>query len=276
MNQNKKEIVKEIFSPVIKKFQRIQIQTHYKDECWSIDSIDRSSLSQYNKNYKFIFTIIDNYTKYAWAIPLKDKSGKSTTIALKSLIEKEKRKPHKLLSDRGKEFYNRTFLHYLNEQNIQIYSTHSDLKAVFVERFNRTLLDLIKEPMYIEGKGSWLNHFDAALDKYNNRVHGTTKMTPFEMSFNKLIPRDSYRSYAHSFANLIPNNNKLRTASPKFPVGDFVRVPDKRNIYSKGYTTNWNRELFKIHSINKTNPVTYTLNDKTEKLFKENTMNKNF
>ena len=264
MNQKKKEIVKEIFSPVIKKFQRIQIQTHYKDECWSIDLIDRSSLSKYNKNYKFIFTIIDNHTKYAWAIPLKDKSGKSTTTALKSLIEKEKRKPHKIWSDRGKEFYNTTFLHYLKEQNIQIYSTHSDLKAVFVERFNRTLLDLIKEPMYIEGKGNWLNHLDAALQKYNNRVHGTTKMTPFEAtklhSNNSLLPsnnnnnkvprdsyRDSYRSFAQSFA--------------KFQVGDFVRVPDKRNIYSKGYTTNWNRELFKIHSINKTNPVTYTLND---------------
>ena len=101
MNQNKEEITKEIFSPVIKKFQRIQIQTHYKDECWSIDLIDRSSLSKYNKNYKFIFTIIDNHTKYAWAIPLKDKSGKSTTTALKSLIEKEKRKPHKIWSDRG-------------------------------------------------------------------------------------------------------------------------------------------------------------------------------
>ena len=263
MNQNtglrdssrKTEIVKEIFSPVIKKFQRIQIQTHYKDECWSIDLIDRSSLSKYNKNYKFIFTIIDNHTKYAWAIPLKDKSGKSTTTAIKNLIEKEKRKPHKIWSDRGKEFYNTTFLHYLKEQNIQIYSTHSDLKAVFVERFNRTLLDLIKEPMYIEGKGSWLNHLDAALQKYNNRVHGTTKMTPFEASNNSLlpsnnnkkVPRDSYRSFAQSFA--------------KFQVGDYVRVPDKRNIYSKGYTTNWNRELFKIHSINKTNPVTYTLND---------------
>ena len=273
MNQKKKEIVKEIFSPVIRKFQRIQIQTHYKDECWSIDLIDRSNLSKYNKNYKFIFTIIDNHTKYAWAIPLKDKSGKSTTTALKSLIEKEKRKPHKIWSDRGKEFYNTTFLHYLKEQNIQIYSTHSDLKAVFVERFNRTLLDLIKEPMYIEGKGSWLNHLDAALDKYNNRVHGTTKMTPFEMSFKTAI-RATTTAIAIAASrtaspNLIPNNNKLRaasrelshTASPKFQVGDFVRVPDKRNIYSKGYTTNWNRELFKIHSISKTNPVTYTLND---------------
>ena len=191
MNQNaglrKKEIVKEIFSPVIKKFQRIQIQTHYKDECWSIDLIDRSSLAKYNKNYKFIFTIIDNHTKYKWAIPLKDKSGKSTTTAFKSPIEKAKRKPDKIWSDRGKEFYNKTFLHYLKEQNIQIFSTNSDLKAVFVERFNRTLLDLIKEPLYIEGKGSWLNHLDAALQKYNNRVHTTTKMTPFEANKNQSI-----------------------------------------------------------------------------------------
>ena len=125
MSEKKKEISKKIFSPVIKKFQRIQIQTYYKDECWSIDLIDRSSLSKYNKNYKFILTIIDNHTKYAWAILLKGKSGKTTTTALKSLIEKTKRKPDKIWSDRGKEFYNQTFLHYLNEQNIQIYSINS-------------------------------------------------------------------------------------------------------------------------------------------------------
>ena len=80
------------------------------------------------------------------------------------------------------------------------------MKAVFVERFNRTLLDLIKEPMYIEGKGNWLNHLDAALQKYNNRVHTTTKMTSFEANKKPIDPptfvnkpkqpRDSYRSFA--------------------------------------------------------------------------------
>ena len=55
----------------------------------------------------------------------------------------------------------------------------------------------------------------------------------------------------------INHNNKL----PKFQVGVFVRVPDKRSVYSKGYTTNWNRELFKIHKIKSTNPVTYILED---------------
>ena len=248
----KEEIAKEIFSPVIKKFDRIKIIPHYKDECWSIDLIDRSSLSKYNKNYKFIFTIIDNHTKYAWAIPLKDKSGKSTTTALKSLIEKTKRKPDKIWSDRGKEFYNKTFLDFLKQNEIQIYSTNSDLKAVFVERFNRTLLDLIKKPMYIEGKACWLNHLDTAMEKYNNRVHGTTKMTPFEMSTNqKLIPNNTEGALRNNFKN----------KQPKFQVGDYVRVPDKRNLYSKGYTTNWNRELFKIHKNNNTNPVTYSLVD---------------
>ena len=247
MSEKKKEIAKEIFSPVIKKFDRIKIIPHYKDECWSIDLIDRSSLSKYNKNYKFIFTIIDNHTKYAWAIPLKDKSGRSTTNAFKSLIEKARRKPDKIWSDRGKEFYNKIFLNFLKEQNIHIYSTNSDLKAVFVERFNRTLLDLIQKPMYIEGKACWLNHLDAAMEKYNNRVHGTTKMTPIEMvtNTNKII-------------NIKINKNEK---IPKFQVGDYVRVPDKRNLYSKGYTTNWNRELFKIHKINPTNPGTYSLVD---------------
>ena len=241
----KQKIAKEIFSPVVKKFDRIQIQTHYKDECWSIDLIDRSSLAKYNKNYKFIFTIIGNHTKFAWAIPLKDKSGKSTTTAFKKLIETSKRKPEKVWSDRGKEFYNKTFLDFLKQNEIQIYSTHSDLKAVFVERFNRTLLDLIKEPMYIEGKACWLNHINSALDKYNNRVHTTTRMTPFEASNKPIDPP--------TFVN--------KPKQPKFQVGDYVRVPDKRNIYSKGYTTNWNRELFKIQKINPTNPITYTLED---------------
>ena len=159
----KEEIATEIFSRVVKNFPRIQIVTHYKDECWSIDLIDRSSLAKYNKNYKFIFTIIDNHTKYAWAIPLHNKSGKSTTEAFKNLIEKEKRKPDKIWSDRGKEFYNKTFSDFLKENQIEIYSTNSDLKAVFVERFNRTLLDLIKEPMYIEGKACWLNHLQASV-----------------------------------------------------------------------------------------------------------------
>ena len=85
-------------------------------------------------------------------IPLKDKSGKSTTTAFKSLIENSKGKPDKIWSDRGKEFYNKTFLDFLQQNKTQIYSTNSDLKAVFVERFNTTSLDLIKNQCILKVK----------------------------------------------------------------------------------------------------------------------------
>ena len=113
MNE-KKEIAEEIFSPVIKKFDRIKIIPHYKDECWSIDLIDRSSLLKNIKNYKFNFTIIDNHTKYAWAIPLKDKSGRSTTTALKFLSKKQKENRIKYGQIEVKSFIIKRFWIFLN------------------------------------------------------------------------------------------------------------------------------------------------------------------
>ena len=39
----------------------------------------------------------------------------------------------------------------------------SDLKAVFKERFNRTLLHIINKPMFINGDGNWLNIINDAV-----------------------------------------------------------------------------------------------------------------
>ena len=133
---------KEVFSPQITKFRRERIIPLYKDETWSADLIDNSSLSKYNNNYKFILTVIDIFTKYAWAIPLRNKTGLSITNCFKIVIGEspqggsESRKPEKLWVDRGSEFYNKTFKSLLKEYETKLYSTYSDLKAVFIERFN--------------------------------------------------------------------------------------------------------------------------------------------
>ena len=73
--------------------------------------IYKSSLSIYNNNFKFILTVINIFTKYAWTIPLKNKSGLSITIGFKIVVTEnpqagsERRKPEKLWVDRGSEFY---------------------------------------------------------------------------------------------------------------------------------------------------------------------------
>ena len=65
MSDPEKIIAKEIFAPVTEKFDRIKINPQNKDECWSIDLNDRSKLSKYNNKFMYIFTIDNNYRKYA-------------------------------------------------------------------------------------------------------------------------------------------------------------------------------------------------------------------
>ena len=210
------------------------------------------SLSKYNNNYKFILTVIDIFTKYAWAIPLTNKSGLSITNGFKTILSEgpqggsESRKPEKLWVDRGSEFYNKTFKSFLKEYETKLYSTYSDLNAVFIERFNRTILHIINKPMFSNGDGNWVNILNDAVLTYNNNIHSTINMTPVDASNNP---------------DKVKYNVKSTKATPKFKVGDYVRNADKRNIFSKGYTYNWNRELFKVNDVLNTQPPTYKIED---------------
>ena len=84
--EKQQQLANEEFSPQITNFRRERIIPFCKDETWSADLNDKSSLSKYNKNYKFLLTVIDIFTKYAWAIPLKNKSGLSITNGFKIVL----------------------------------------------------------------------------------------------------------------------------------------------------------------------------------------------
>ena len=117
---------------------------------------------------------------------------------------------------------------------------------MFIERFNRTLLHIINKPMFLNGDGNWVNLLNDAVITYNNNTHSTINMTSVDASNNP----DKVRYYV-----------KSTKATPKNKVIDYVKNADKRNIFSKGYTSNWNRELFKVNEILKTQPPTYKIGD---------------
>ena len=190
---------------------------------------------------------------------MRNKSGLSITNGFKTILSEGPQggsespqggfavqKPEKLWVDRGSEFYNKTFKSLLKEYETKLYSTYSDLKAVFIERFNRTLLHIINKPMFINGDGNWVKILNDTVITYNNNIHSTINMTPIDASNNP----DKVKYYV-----------KSTNATPKFKVGDYVRNADIRNIFSKGYTSNWNRELFKIKEVLKTRPPTYKTED---------------
>ena len=100
--------------------------------------------------------------------------------------------------------------------------------------------------MLINGNGNWVNILNDAIITYNNNIHSTINMTPVEASNNP----GKVKNYFNS-----------TKATPKLKVGDYVRNADKCNIFSKGYTSNWNRELFKVNEVLKTQPPTYEIED---------------
>ena len=117
--------------------------------------------------YNFILTVIDIFTILARDIPLKNKSGISETNGFKMVFGRSI-KPENLWFDRDSEFYYRKFKSLLKEYKTEIYSTCSDLKSVFLERFNRALLQIFNKPMFIDGK--CVNLLDDAIKIYNNTI----------------------------------------------------------------------------------------------------------
>ena len=127
----------ELNKPVINKFERKKVAVNYIDEIHSCDLVDMSKYSRMNKGYKYIFTNIDIFSKYAWSFQLKTKTIKE----IKSCFQKifKERKPSYIWSDQGSAFFSKEMLKFFEDHNIKIYYTHSNLKAVVIERFNRSL-----------------------------------------------------------------------------------------------------------------------------------------
>ena len=149
-----------------------------------------------------------------------------------------KRKPNLIESDRGKEFYNNIFQDLLNKNNIKLYSRNSSFGAVFAERFNRTIRDLLKKIVFEQGDAKWIDILPTITKQYNNRVHSLTKLSPNDASLKK-NERFAYR-------NLLDKRKKV---TPKYQINDLVRVADLKKKFSKRYTKNWSYNLYKITEI---------------------------
>ena len=163
------------------------------------------------------------------------------------MILSEVRKPEKLWADGHSEFYNKALKSLLMEIETEIYSSCSYLKAVFIDIFTRTLLHINKKSMFISGDGNWVSPLIDAVVTYSNNTQTTINMTSVDSS-NK---PEKVRYTATS--------TKMK---PKLKVGDYVaRNFDKSNIFSKGYTSNWNAQLFKVNHVLKTQSPIYKIKD---------------
>ena len=255
-----KIFIDEIYSkPPMKNYPTNKIVYNHLDEIWSIDLADFSDYkTSNNKGFRYIFIIIDNFSKYLWAIPLKNKYSQTITNEFSNILTKSKRKPLKLESDRGSEFYDSIFQHLLRSKNIQHYSRYTDKGPSIAERVIRTVRSLLKKPVFQKGNADWLSELPSVIKQYNNTIYHSIKMTPNQAS-------------KKSNQKLVYNNlkDKREVRKPKFKSVQLVRAADIKRVFSKGDSTNYSYKIYTITEIIHDTIPSYRLDYLLER-YKEN------
>ncbi|XP_042900956.2 putative uncharacterized transposon-derived protein F54H12.3 isoform X1 [Parasteatoda tepidariorum] len=237
-----------LHKPVRHKFKRNRVIVGGIDEQFQIDLVDMQSLAKFNNGFKYLLTCIDCFSKYAWAIPIKDKSAKNVLPALKTIFRE--RKPEKLQSDKGTEFTNKLIQQYLKNLGVHFFTTNNETKSSIVERFNRTLKMKMWKYFTEYNTKKYIDVISKLIDSYNHTKHRSIKMEPASVNI------DNQKEVWNNLYSDKVNNDK-----PVFQIGDTVRISKSKRHFEKGYENNWTRELFVIDKIIPRNPIVYKLKD---------------
>ena len=238
--KNIKIFINEIYSKGPKRnYATSKTNVYHIDDVWSLDILDLKDYGpENNRNYRYVLVVIDNFSKFGWTKPLKNKNPLTIKDSFEKILINSERKPNLIETDRRKEFYNNNFQDFLNKNNIKLFSRNSSYGAVFAERFNHTIRDLLKKIVFEQGDAKWIDILPTITKQYNNKVHSSTKLTPIQASLKK--------NEGYVYKNLLDKRKKV---TPKFQVNDLIRRTDIKKTFSKGDTTNWFYILYKITEI---------------------------
>ena len=239
-----------LHKPIKHRFKTRRVIVSKIDDQWQADLVDMQKYKTYNKNYNYILTVIDIFSKFAWALPIKNKTGDNITRAFEKLFKD--RIPSKIHTDKGLEFINKSTQNLFKRKNIHWFATENETKAQVVERFNRTLKSKMFKYFTANNTKTWIDIIDDLVYNYNNSYHRSIKMSPSEGSLKK--------NSKVVYNNLFPKTDKV-SMKPKFSVGDRVRISKKRKDFTKGYLPNFTEEVFIVDKVLETAPPTYVLKD---------------
>lgn len=254
----KKQTGYQLHKPVRKTFPRSRVIVRGIDEQWAADLVDVQKLAPYNRGNKYILTVIDVFSKFGFAVPVKNKTGVAITEAFDGIFKSSKRIPLKLQTDKGKEFLNTTFQNFLKKENVTHFVTQSETKAQIVERFNRTLKDRMYRAFTVGNTLNYLSILDKLVKGYNASPHRTIGIPP-----EKVNLRNQEQIWKRAFRDdwLKNKGNRSRKKSHKLKVGQKVRISEAIRTFKKSYLPGWTEEVFVIERLLKKKPPVYKLTE---------------
>lgn len=234
-----------------KRFPRRKIITRKIDDLHQMDLMDVSTLARFNAGYRYLLVNIDCFSRFAWVLPLKRKTGEQVASALEKIYIKDNRIPDKNQSDRGGEFINYHVRLLFKKYGIQWYWVASSLKAAIAERFIRSFRLIMAKALYGKKKPRYLEMLPDLVNLYNSRIHRTIKMAP------KMVNKDNeselwWKQYGKEFP---------RKLSFRFEPGDTVKKAVEKKLFEKEWTPSWSTQNYIIVYRKATRPPTYRLSD---------------
>lgn len=240
-----------LHKPITRKFPRRNTIVSGINYQFQADLIDVQNISKDNDGYKFILTCIDVFSKRAWAIPIKNKSGHEVSTALSVIFNETS--PLYLQTDKGKEFFNNQVKQLLHQFNVNHFTTENEsIKASIVERFNRTLRSTFHRYFTKTGRERYIDVLPDLVTAYNSRYHSSLGTSPLKASS---------QDQEELWYKLYDPKKAFENPLPKLKEGDYVRISKARTPFQRGYTPNWSVEVFRIAKILPTTPPTYSLED---------------
>ena len=115
---------------------------------------------------------------------------------------------------KGGEFYDRSMRSFLQNNNIEMYSTHNEGKSAVFERFVRTLRNNIQKYMTSISKNMYIDKLQDIVNICNNIYHRTIELKPVDVKSNTQVN----------------SSKEINDKDPKFKIGDIVRISKYKNI----------------------------------------------
>ena len=177
-----KDITSTCYSCQLTKISNLHVNPPILKICTSfpfeIVAIDLISLPLTKRGFIGCLTMVDHFSKFGMAIPIKNKTSSHIIDLLRGVLPWLPCLPVTILSDNGGEFRNVQFTDFLNEFGVkqQFTTPHSPSSNGLVERFNRTLQGLLRSLKSADGE--WDNDLTRVLISYNNSIHSETGTSP--------------------------------------------------------------------------------------------------
>ena len=245
-----------LHKPVLYKFPRRRIIVNGIDHQWQADLMDMHNLRRYNDNNTFVLIVIDILSKHLWARILKNKTGSTLVEAFDDILKTSRRSPKKLQSDKGTEFTNRFFQHFLKEKGIHFFvSENDDIKCAVAERVIRTIKEKLWRYFTKTQTYRYVEVLPKIIKNYNHTYHRSIKLSPAEVNLE-----NQEKVWKTLYMN---DDSYFQQKRMSFlDIGDRVRISKTRVQFQKGYTASWTREKFTISQVkSETTPSTYHLKD---------------